>query len=341
MTSRPTYSNPGGKKDTKDTNDRTIKMESLLSIEDCIGPGKTAFCLWDDKFKNDYLDKKIKYEKHVYDQGENIGSCAANAVAAAYRYALQRQGLPDFLPSRLFLYWVARMSDDENWVNLEPTESTPNPVSPQSLVPPQWGVEDDGWGIFYEGFAKSPPRLVNLLRKDAGSEPRDVIQCMARLGAPAETSRLYGWAPGTFPYPFGDLGDPSSGDGQGEKEHYSQEVKHQIAIWSKGSNKAELFPETSLAAVRPDDSTFVLAQRPFDLQYARPPEEDYKAWKSALPMDYRSSFTSSCIQAGETQSDTTLSSPQRLHATFLGEPMDLRNRKWVAMLHLLLVGMTQ
>ncbi|KAH7090416.1 hypothetical protein FB567DRAFT_589811 [Paraphoma chrysanthemicola] len=81
MISRPTYSNPGGKKDTKDTNDRTVQMKSLLSIEDSIGPGKTAFCLWDDEFKNDYLDKKMKYERHIYNQGEHIGSCAANAVA--------------------------------------------------------------------------------------------------------------------------------------------------------------------------------------------------------------------------------------------------------------------
>lgn len=48
-----------------------------------------------------------KYVHGVYDQ-RKIGSCTANAVCAAYRIDLNRQGLPDFDPSRLFLYYNAR-----------------------------------------------------------------------------------------------------------------------------------------------------------------------------------------------------------------------------------------
>ena len=43
----------------------------------------------------------------VYDQGQ-IGSCTANAIAAAFEFELKRQSLPDFMPSRLFIYYNER-----------------------------------------------------------------------------------------------------------------------------------------------------------------------------------------------------------------------------------------
>jgi len=44
----------------------------------------------------------------VYDQ-ERLGSCTANALAAAVEYDLRRQGFPDFMPSRLFIYYNERV----------------------------------------------------------------------------------------------------------------------------------------------------------------------------------------------------------------------------------------
>jgi C1A family cysteine protease len=44
----------------------------------------------------------------VYDQG-NLGSCTGNAIAAAIEYARRRQGLADFVPSRLFIYYNERV----------------------------------------------------------------------------------------------------------------------------------------------------------------------------------------------------------------------------------------
>ncbi|MFF9646393.1 C1 family peptidase [Kitasatospora aureofaciens] len=44
----------------------------------------------------------------VYDQGE-IGSCTANAIAAAFEFELMRQKLQDFVPSRLFIYYNERV----------------------------------------------------------------------------------------------------------------------------------------------------------------------------------------------------------------------------------------
>jgi C1A family cysteine protease len=43
----------------------------------------------------------------VYDQGR-LGSCTANAIAAAVEFDLKKQGLADFVPSRLFIYYGER-----------------------------------------------------------------------------------------------------------------------------------------------------------------------------------------------------------------------------------------
>ena len=43
----------------------------------------------------------------VYDQGQ-LGSCTGNAIAAAMEYERERQGLSDFIPSRLFVYYNER-----------------------------------------------------------------------------------------------------------------------------------------------------------------------------------------------------------------------------------------
>jgi len=43
----------------------------------------------------------------VYDQGQ-IGSCTANAIAAAFEFDLLKQKLADFTPSRLFIYYNER-----------------------------------------------------------------------------------------------------------------------------------------------------------------------------------------------------------------------------------------
>jgi C1A family cysteine protease len=44
----------------------------------------------------------------VYDQGE-LGSCTGNACAAVLEYTRRAEGLPDFIPSRLMLYYGARV----------------------------------------------------------------------------------------------------------------------------------------------------------------------------------------------------------------------------------------
>jgi len=43
----------------------------------------------------------------AYDQGQ-IGSCTANAISGAFEFALRKQNLADFMPSRLFIYYNER-----------------------------------------------------------------------------------------------------------------------------------------------------------------------------------------------------------------------------------------
>lgn len=43
----------------------------------------------------------------IYDQGK-LGSCTANAIAACFEYDVKAQEYPDFMPSRLFIYYNER-----------------------------------------------------------------------------------------------------------------------------------------------------------------------------------------------------------------------------------------
>ena len=46
----------------------------------------------------------------VYRQG-NLGSCTGNAIAADLEFDRKKQGLPDFIPSRLFIYYNERVME--------------------------------------------------------------------------------------------------------------------------------------------------------------------------------------------------------------------------------------
>jgi C1A family cysteine protease len=49
-----------------------------------------------------------KFCPPVYDQ-ETLGSCTANALAAAFQFEQRKQGILEFIPSRLFIYYNERV----------------------------------------------------------------------------------------------------------------------------------------------------------------------------------------------------------------------------------------
>jgi len=53
------------------------------------------------------VDLRPKEHFHIYDQG-SLGSCTANAIGAAFHFDQIRQGITDFTPSRLFIYYNER-----------------------------------------------------------------------------------------------------------------------------------------------------------------------------------------------------------------------------------------
>ena len=53
------------------------------------------------------LDLRDQCPKEIYDQGQ-LGSCTATAIGAAFEFDLLKQGLTDFMPSRLFIYYNER-----------------------------------------------------------------------------------------------------------------------------------------------------------------------------------------------------------------------------------------
>jgi C1A family cysteine protease len=54
------------------------------------------------------VDLRPQCPKTVYDQGQ-LGSCTGNAIAAAMQFGRMKQNLkPDFIPSRLFIYYNER-----------------------------------------------------------------------------------------------------------------------------------------------------------------------------------------------------------------------------------------
>jgi C1A family cysteine protease len=55
-------------------------------------------------------DLRAGCPKEIYDQG-NLGSCTANAIGAAFEFALLKQQLDDFMPSRLFIYYNERVME--------------------------------------------------------------------------------------------------------------------------------------------------------------------------------------------------------------------------------------
>jgi len=88
----------------------------------------------------------------VYDQGQ-LGSCTANSIGAAVEFELLKQRLPDFMPSRLFIYYNERA--------MEGTVSTDSGAQIRDGIKSvaQQGVcPEPLWPYVIAKFKNSPPK---------------------------------------------------------------------------------------------------------------------------------------------------------------------------------------
>lgn len=81
----------------------------------------------------------------VYDQGQ-LGSCTANAIAGAIEFDLKAQGLTDFMPSRLFIYYNERVIEgDPDQDNGAEIRDGIKSVASQGVCPEsKWPYSDEG-----------------------------------------------------------------------------------------------------------------------------------------------------------------------------------------------------
>ena len=87
----------------------------------------------------------------VYDQGQ-LGSCTANAIAGAIQFDRRKQGLGDFIPSRLFIYYNER--DMEGTVDSDSGAQIRDGVKSTATV---GACTEPTWPYDIAAFAQKPP----------------------------------------------------------------------------------------------------------------------------------------------------------------------------------------
>ena len=138
----------------------------------------------------------------VYDQGQ-LGSCTANAIAAAMEFDRKKQKLPDFAPSRLFIYYNERVM--EGTVSSDAGAQIRDGVKSVSKIgaPPE-----TDWPYDISKFAIKPPTKAYMDAKlDRGVQYQRVSQNL---------QQMQGCLASGFPFVFGFTVYQSfeSGDGR-------------------------------------------------------------------------------------------------------------------------------
>ena len=125
------------------------------------------------------LDLSDKFPS-AYDQGQ-LGSCTANAIAAAHEYEQIRQGLQHFMPSRLFIYYEERVK--ENTVNSDSGAQIRDGIK---SVAEQGACPEEIWPYDIGAFATQPSARayasgVSHKALSYYSVPRDTTQMLTCL----------------------------------------------------------------------------------------------------------------------------------------------------------------
>ena len=125
----------------------------------------------------------------VYDQGQ-LGSCTANAIGGALEFDRKKQGLPDFIPSRLFIYYNERVM--EGTVGSDAGAQIRDGVKSVAKIgaPPE-----NDWPYVITKFADQPPAAAYSDAKlDRAIQYMRVVQLLAQM---------QGCLAAGFPFVFG------------------------------------------------------------------------------------------------------------------------------------------
>ncbi len=124
-----------------------------------------------------------------YDQGP-LGSCTANAISGAIEFGREKQGLPDFTPSRLFIYYNERVM--EHTINSDAGAQIRNGIK---SVNKQGVCMETEWPYDISKFAAKPnPRCYKDAMLDRAVSYQRVTQ---------NTDQMKACLAGGLPFVFG------------------------------------------------------------------------------------------------------------------------------------------
>ncbi|HEX5369334.1 MAG TPA: C1 family peptidase [Dehalococcoidia bacterium] len=87
----------------------------------------------------------------IYDQG-NLGSCTANSIAAGVQFLQMKQQIPNFIPSRLFIYYQERLDQGDV------ANDTGASIRESAKAVATYGVPPEtDWPYDISKFAEKPP----------------------------------------------------------------------------------------------------------------------------------------------------------------------------------------
>ena len=125
----------------------------------------------------------------VYNQGA-LGSCTANAIAAAIEFERMKQKLNDFVPSRLFIYYNERVI--ENSVKSDSGAQLRDGIKTVASI---GACPEPEWPYVIAKFATKPPqRAYNDAQLDRAVQYQSIVQ---------DLSQMKGCLASGYPFVFG------------------------------------------------------------------------------------------------------------------------------------------
>ena len=114
----------------------------------------------------------------VYDQGQ-LGSCTANAIGGAFEFSLIKQGLQDFVPSRLFIYYYERVL--EHTVHSDSGAALRDGMK---VVNTHGACPETEWPYDIHKFTNTPPKQCRIdALKEHVLSYRSITQDLAQMKA--------------------------------------------------------------------------------------------------------------------------------------------------------------